>query len=106
MLEKKLGAGKDAKKRRKLNQAIEVEGFGKGFMDFIDGIEGKLKNGQDDYVPQNYEFSDGEGIEEGDMYGIGGADMEDFSGSDQEGFDDMSNDEQPKNTKKNQHKKQ
>lgn len=45
MLERKLGAGKDSKKRRKLNQAIEVEGFGKGFMDFIDGIDSKLKKG-------------------------------------------------------------
>ncbi len=55
MLEKKLGLKKGAdseKKRRKLNQTIEVEGFGTGFMDFINGIEAKVdKMGEDDYVP-------------------------------------------------------
>jgi hypothetical protein len=34
-------------------------------MDFIDGIESKVK-GEEDYVPHDYVFSDGEGIEEGD----------------------------------------
>ena len=55
MLEMKLGIKKGAdseKKRRKLNQTIEVEGFGTGFMDFINGIEAKVdKMGEDDYLP-------------------------------------------------------
>jgi hypothetical protein len=53
LLEKKLGLkGDTAKKRRKLNQAIEVEGFGTGFMSFIDDIGNKVSNiKEDDYVP-------------------------------------------------------
>lgn len=85
MLERKLGIKKDTKKRRKLNQAVEQEGFGTGFMDFIDGIEKKVKlMPEEEYLPQDYEFSDGEGPEEGDLL------MEEESGSDQEGFDDIS----------------
>lgn len=88
-LERKLGA-KDSKKRRKLNDAIETEGFGTGFMDFIDGIEGKLGAEEEAYEPKEYVFSDGEGVEEGDMVGFASDD------SDQEGFDDLeSEDEAP-----------
>ena len=86
MLERKLGIKKDTKKRRKLNQAVEQEGFGSGFMDFIDGIEKKVKlMPEDEYQPKDYEFSDGEGAEEGDLFMEEGG-----SGSDQEGFDDIS----------------
>jgi hypothetical protein len=52
MLERKLGIKKDSKKRRKLNQAVEQEGFGSGFMDFIDGIEKKVKlMPEEEYLP-------------------------------------------------------
>jgi hypothetical protein len=88
MLERKLGIKKDTKKRTKLNQAVEQEGFGSGFMDFIDGIEKKVKlMPEEEYLPQDYEFSDGEGPEEGDLLMDEGG-----SGSDQEGFDDISSD--------------
>ena len=54
-------------------------------MDFIDGIEKKVKlMPEEEYLPQDYEFSDGEGPEEGDLL------MEEGSDSDQEGFDDIS----------------
>jgi hypothetical protein len=52
MLERKLGIKKDGKKRRKLNQAVEQEGFGSGFMEFIDGIEKKVRlMPEDEYLP-------------------------------------------------------
>ena len=87
MLEKRLGVKKDSKKRRKLNQAVEQEGYGTGFMDFIDGIEKKVREMKpEEYLPKDYEFSDGEGAEEGDLL------MEEQSGSDQEGFDDIESD--------------
>ena len=66
ILERRLGV-RDLKKRRKLNQAVEEEGFGRGFMEFIDEIEVKVKGEKERYVPKEYEFSDGEGIEEADM---------------------------------------
>ena len=54
-------------------------------MDFFDGIEKKVKlMPEEEYLPQDYEFSDGEGPEEGDLL------MEEGSDSDQEGFDDIS----------------
>jgi hypothetical protein len=52
---------KNPKKKDKVTKVIEEEGFGKGFMTFLDGITGKLEN-IDDYEPEEYEFSDGEGI--------------------------------------------
>jgi hypothetical protein len=56
-------------------------------MDFIDGIEKKVRSMQpEEYLPQEYEFSDGEGQEEGDLI------MEEQSGSDLDGFDDISSD--------------
>ena len=59
-------------------------------MSFIDGLEDKLKlKTDDDYIPQDYEFSDGEGPEEGDFM-IEGADNEE--NSDQEGFEEFSDD--------------
>jgi hypothetical protein len=42
MLEKKLGI-KDEKKRKKVNQAIGQEGYGNGFLDFLDSIGTKVK---------------------------------------------------------------
>jgi hypothetical protein len=44
-LEKKLGikGAANERKRRKLNRDIGLEGFGNGFMDFIDGIGSKIK---------------------------------------------------------------
>lgn len=37
-------------------------------MNFIDGIEKKVKNpNEDDYVPEDYEFSDGQGMDENDL---------------------------------------
>lgn len=39
-------------------------------MSFIDDIEKKVKKlSPDEYRPQEYQFSDGEGIEEGDLEG-------------------------------------
>jgi len=89
MLERRLGIKASDRKRRKLNQEVEDEGFGKGFMNFIDGIEKKIKNlKEDDYVPENYEFSDGEGMDENDL-----REMQEDS-SEQEGFSDFSDDNQ------------
>jgi hypothetical protein len=46
-------------------------------MDFIDGIEKKVRGmDAEEYLPQEYEFSEGEGPEEGDLL------MEEQSGSD------------------------
>ena len=42
MLEKKLGVNKDEKRKKRLNREIEAQGFGTGFMDFLDKIEGKI----------------------------------------------------------------
>jgi len=50
-------------------------------MDFIDGIENKVKT-DDDYKPQDYAFSDGEGVEEVDL-------AEAEESSEQEGFSDI-----------------
>ncbi len=51
-------------------------------MDFIDGIEKKVKAGdENEYRPQEYVFSDGEGVEEGDLAAE--------ESSDQEGFSDL-----------------
>lgn len=49
-LERKLGIAANDRKRRRLNQVVEEEGFGKGFMQFVDGIEQKVK-GLVDYKP-------------------------------------------------------
>lgn len=95
MLEKKLGIKNNSKKRQKVNQAIEDEGFGKGFMDFLDQLDGKIAVDPKQYKPQEYEFSDGEGPEENElMIGGGGSD------SDQDGFEDFS-EEETKGKKRN-----
>jgi hypothetical protein len=57
-LERRLGIRANDRKRRKLHQAVEDEGFGRGFMAFLDSIDHKLKEGND-YEPEEYEFSDG-----------------------------------------------
>ncbi|CDW86880.1 nucleolar mif4g domain-containing protein 1 [Stylonychia lemnae] len=95
MLEKKLGIKNDPKKRKKVNQAIEVEGYGTGFMDFLDGIENKIKSKKEVYRPQDYEFSDGEGPEEGDIL-MGQEDEDHQVGFDEEFSEDedASNDNQ------------
>ena len=36
-------------------------------MTFLDGIENKLQKGKNEYKPEEYVFSDGEGPEEGDL---------------------------------------
>ena len=96
-LERKLGIAANDRKRRRLNQVVEEEGFGKGFMQFVDGIEKKVK-GLVDYKPLDYEFSDGEGVEEGELMGD--------ESSEQEGFSDiMSEDGQKKLTEKDDRKK-
>lgn len=60
-----------------------MEGFGKGFMDFINGIEAKVeKQREDDYVPRDYQFSDGEGVEEADLLGDSGSDQAGWSDDD------------------------
>ena len=63
-------------------------------MSFIDDIEKKVKTIKpEEYRPQEYQFSDGEGVEEGDL-------LEEDS-SEQEGFSDiMSDDEKPAKNKK------
>ena len=43
-LERKLGIKTCDRKRRKLNSAIEQEGYGTGFMKFIDGIKSKVND--------------------------------------------------------------
>lgn len=51
-----------------MNQAIGAEGFGTGFMDFIDDIGNKLTMNSKAYTPKEYEFSDGEG-DQMDLFG-------------------------------------
>ncbi len=68
MLERKLGISTDAKRKKRVNAQIEEIGFGTGFMDFLDGIEKKVRKlPKDKYKPQDYVFSDGEGPEEDDF---------------------------------------
>lgn len=62
-------------------------------MDFLDGIEDKLKVDTDEYEPKEYVFSDGEGPEEGDLLMENEVEEGD-SGSDQEGFDDFESDDE------------
>ena len=50
-LERKLGIAANDRKRRRLNQVVEEEGFGKGFMQFVDGIEQKVKGLVVEYKP-------------------------------------------------------
>lgn len=61
-------------------------------MDFIDDIEKKVYNKkEEEYLPQEYEFSDGEGFDEDDLRAMN-ADQDNNdneSNSDQEGFDDL-----------------
>lgn len=95
MLEKKLGIKNNDKKKKKINTLIDKEGFGDGFMNFIDGIEEKVKVDKSYYKPQEYVFSDGEGPVEEDFFNAG-----DVSDSDQEGFDDNDSDGDVKTTKK------
>ena len=83
MLEKKLGIKNDPKKKKRVIKSLEQEGLGDGFMDFLDGIENKLKMKKDTYKPQEYVFSDGEGPEEGDLEMAKGKEDD----SDQEGFE-------------------
>lgn len=45
----------------------EIEGLGIGFMDFLDGVSKKVKMDKGQYKPVEYEFSDGEGMEEDDL---------------------------------------
>ena len=84
MLERKLGIKNDEKRKQRVNQQIESIGFGKGFMSFIDSIGTKVKSNSKSYRPQEYEFSDGEGPEEGDLEALEEKGQEDAS--DQEGF--------------------
>ena len=42
-LEKKLRMG-DSKKRKKVQESIEMEGMGVGFLSFLDSIENTVKN--------------------------------------------------------------
>lgn len=42
MLEKKLGIKNNDKKKKKIFKSIEEEGFGTGFLDFLDDIENKI----------------------------------------------------------------
>ena len=67
MLERKLGIKNDEKRKQRINQQIEQIGFGTGFMSFIDSIGTKVRSGGKSYRPQEYQFSDGEGPEEGDL---------------------------------------
>jgi len=48
-LERKLGIKTCDRKRRKLNSAIEQEGYGTGFMKFIDGIKTKVNDNDTAY---------------------------------------------------------
>lgn len=96
-LERKLGFGKDTKRRERNNTQTDMEGFGRGFMSFIDSIERKAKNF--DYKPpsDDYDFNKPEfevAISEGQLEeGIGAdqsaaaEDFEDFQ------FDEDSLDE-------------
>ena len=51
-LEKKLGGGK------RVNKGIEMEGMGIGFLDFLDGIDSKVKGTKSGYKKSKYDFLD------------------------------------------------
>ena len=63
MLEKKLGIKGNDKKKKKIHSTIDMD-VGTGFMDFLDDIGKKIKIDPKQYKPQEYIFSDDEGIEE------------------------------------------
>jgi hypothetical protein len=43
MLEKKLGLNKDVKRKARNDKQTDLEGYGLGFMSFLDTIETKVK---------------------------------------------------------------
>ena len=90
MLEKKLGIKNDAKRKKRLYKEAEVEGLGKGFMDFLDNVTSKVKMDNKKYKPEEYEFSEGEGMEEEQLQ------MNEESDSDQEGFNEFGEEVQAK----------
>lgn len=59
MLEKKLGLNKDAKRKARNDKQTELEGYGLGFMSFLDSIEGKAKLKMESYKQpkEDYKFN-------------------------------------------------
>ena len=105
-LEKKLGVGGDKKKKDKLMKQIEGEGLGVGFLSFLDGIAGKVKDSSyaealHKHGGQEYDFNDDAqevllDFPEMDkmMSAPGDAQQhEDGDSNHQEGFSDMESDE-------------
>jgi hypothetical protein len=60
MLERKLGLSNDEKRKRRNDKQTDLEGFGLGFMEFLDGIEKKAKMKKEDYKKEEYKFNDPE----------------------------------------------
>ena len=80
----------DDKGKRKFNKSIESEGMGVGFLDFLDGIESKVKNGLKTYQKPSgeYDFLDSDqevAIDEKDIgAGLDNSDQE-FEGLSDDG---------------------
>lgn len=57
MLEKRLGFKSDKKRRDRNNKQTEMEGFGMGFMDYLDNLNRKVKMDVSKYSqPEEYDF--------------------------------------------------
>ena len=54
-LERKLGFKDEKRKKRNIIQT-EMEGFGKGFITFLDSLDKKVKQNIDKYSKQDYDF--------------------------------------------------
>lgn len=92
MLERKLGLYKDPKRKARNDRQTDMEGFGLGFMSFLDTVEDKVKMSKDQYkVPKDdYKFNNPEfevAPGESDLSNIEQQKVADDS-SNQEGFDD------------------
>ena len=60
MLERRLGITNDPKRKARNDKQTDLQGFGLGFMSFLDGIDKKVKMSADKYVvpDKEYKFND------------------------------------------------
>ena len=94
-LERKMGLRTDGKRRKRMNDALDKEGMGLGFMSFLDDIDGKARLDINEYIApkDEYKFNQKEfetALGESDIEGM--VDGEDANqvvdDSDQQDFDD------------------
>lgn len=57
MLERKLGLNNDKKRKARNDRQTDLEGFGLGFMEFLDSIEGKIKMQAYQVPKDDYKFN-------------------------------------------------